>query len=250
MKYIFITGLGRSGTSFISALMSKIKDVHVGHESTGSREFWLLSWYLKDTIYATEYLQRKKNKIESGINSEWYIDSDSYLQNATDELQKVFKPEAIFHLVRHPKEVVRSIYTRRNENDIHLVPKEAKDIQCWMNGIRFEQVCWNWKNAVENLLNKDVPVIKLEELNTDYNYLSEKLLKPFGFALEKTQWEEMKNKKVNKTRGALFRFTYAKVKGKHYQPDVLPDFQEWSEDYKKIFTEYCFPAMKRLGYTI
>ena len=111
MKYIFITGLGRSGTSYISALLSKINGVHVGHESTGSREFWLLSWYLKDTVFTAEYLQRKKNKIESEIKSEWYIDSDSYLQNATDELKKVFQPAAIFHLVRHPKEVVRSIYT-------------------------------------------------------------------------------------------------------------------------------------------
>ncbi|MEO5571590.1 MAG: sulfotransferase domain-containing protein [Bacteroidia bacterium] len=250
MNYIFITGLGRSGTSFISALLSKIRDVHVGHEDTGSREFWLLSWYLQDTSYATEYLLRKKKKIEADIHSGWYIDSDSYLQNATDDLQKVFKPKAVFHLARNPKEVVRSIYTRRNENDIHLLPKEKKDIQRWMDGNRFEQVCWNWRNAVENLLDKNVPVIKLEELTEDYNYFNEKLLKPFGFTLEKNKWEEIKNKKVNKTRSALFRYTYAKVKGKHYQPDVLPDFPEWPDEYKKIFTEYCFPAMKRLGYSL
>ncbi|MEP7168428.1 MAG: hypothetical protein ABI855_03590 [Bacteroidota bacterium] len=242
--------MGRSGTSFISALLSKINGVHVGHESTGSREFWLLSWYLKDTVYTAEYLQRKKNIIESEIKSEWYIDSDSYLQNATDELQKVFQPAAIFHLVRHPKEVVRSIYTRRNENDIHLIPKETIDIQSWMNGNRFEQVCWNWRNAVENLLDKNIPLIKLEDLTGDYNYFNEKLLKPFGFALEKNQWEEIKDKKVNKTKSKMFRYAYAKVKGKHYQPDVLPDYPEWSVEHKKIFTEYCFPAMQRLGYSV
>jgi len=250
MKYIFITGMGRSGTSFISALLSKIQGVHVGHENTGSREFWLLSWYLKNTDYTTEYLLRKKKKIESEIASEWYIDSDSYLQNATDELKKIFQPREIFHLVRHPKEVVRSIYTRRNENDIHLVPKEKTDIQRWMNGNRFEQICWNWKNAVENLLDKKVPVIKLESLTDSYDYFNEKLLEPFGFKLSKKNWEEIKNKKVNKTRSALFRYSYSKIKGKHYQPDVLPDFEKWPGEYKKIFSEYCFPAMKRMDYSV
>ncbi len=250
MKYIFITGLGRSGTSFISALLRKIKGVHVGHENTGSREFWLLSWYLKDSDYITEYLLRKKKKLESEVNSGWYIDSDSYLQNATDELKKVFQPEEIFHLVRHPEEVIRSIYTRRNENDIHLVPKKTVDIQRWMDGTRFEQVCWNWRNAVENLLDKNIPVIKLEELTENYNYFCERLLNPFGFTLEKNKWEEIKNKKVNKTRSALFRYTYAKVKGKHYQPDVLPEYANWTEEQKKIFSEYCFPAMKQLGYSV
>jgi hypothetical protein len=250
MKYIFITGLGRSGTSFISALLSKINGVQAGHEGTANREFWLLSWYLKGTDYTTEYLLRKKNKIEATIHSQWYIDSNSYLQNATDELQKVFQPEAIFHLVRNPEEVVRSIYTRRNEFDIHLVPKETKDIQRWMDGNRFEQVCWNWRNTVENLLDKEIPLIKLEELTGDYNYFTEKILKPFGFILEKNQWEEIKNKKVNKTRSALFRYTYSKIKGKQYQHDALDDFKSWPDEYKKIFSEYCFPAMKRLGYSV
>ena len=62
----------------MTSLLSKIKGVHVGHENTGSREFRLLSWYLSNTNYSTEYLQRVKTKIESTIDSEWYIDSDSY----------------------------------------------------------------------------------------------------------------------------------------------------------------------------
>ena len=250
MKYIFITGLGRSGTSFLTALLSKIQGVHVGHENTGSREFRLLSWYLKDTNYATEYLKRVKLKIESSINSEWYIDSDSYLQNATDELQQVFQPEAIFHLVRHPKDVISSTYIWRNENEIHLMPKKDNEIQRWMQGDRFEQICWNWKNTVENLLNKNVPVIKLEDLTSDYDYFDKKLLKPFGFDIKKTEWEQIKNVKVNKRRSRVFRYFYAKLKGKSYQSDALPEYSGWSENHKKIFIEYCLPAMTRLGYTI
>jgi hypothetical protein len=250
MKYIFITGLGRSGTSFITSLLSKIKGVYVGHENTGSREFRLLSWYLKDSVYAKEYLKRVKLKIESSINSEWYIDSDSYLQNATDELQQVFQPEAIFHLVRDPKDVIRSIYLWRNENEIHLVPKKDDEIQRWIQGDRFEQICWNWKNTVENLLNKNVPVIKLEELTGDYNYFNEKLLKPFSFDLKKPEWEQIKNVKVNRGRSLVFRYFYAKLKGKYYQPNALPEYSRWPENHKKIFAEYCSPAMKQLGYTI
>jgi hypothetical protein len=250
MKYIFITGMGRSGTSFISMLLSKIPNVYVGHENTGSREFRLLSWYMNNTEYATEYLERVKLKIESNINSQWYIDSDSYLQNATDELQKVFQPQGIFHLVRHPKDVVRSIYSWRNENEIHLIPKEKKEIQRWIQGDRFEQICWNWKNTVEQLLEKNIPVIKLEELTNDYNYFNQKLLIPFGFNLEKNQWEQIKKVKVNKSRSTIFRYFYAKIKGKFYQPVSLPEYFQWSENHKKIFKEYCFPAMQQLGYNL
>src|SRR5262245_13122344 len=129
MKYIFITGMGRSGTTFLASMLEGLDGIYAGHEMIGQREFWLLSWYLNDTTYTAQYLQRAKEKIESSVRQKVYIDVSPYLQYATDDLTKTFQPEKIIHLVRHPKEVIRSLYTRRNEKDIHLVPKEAAEIR-------------------------------------------------------------------------------------------------------------------------
>ena len=242
--------MGRSGTTFLASLLEQLSNAHAGHEMIGQREFWLLSWYLNDTAYSSEYLLRARSRIESTFQKEYYIDVSPYLQYATDDLKKAFQPQGILHLVRHPKEVIRSLYTRRNEKEIHLVPKERSDIQRWLEAGRFEQICWNWKHAVGNLLQKEIPVIRFEDLIADYNYFSEKLLAPFGFSLSEEIWLKSKSKKVNKTHGTLYRYLYARVKGKGFQPDELPSYEQWPDNYKKIFLEYCGPDMERLGYHI
>jgi hypothetical protein len=224
--------------------------VHCGHEMIGDREYWLLSWYLKNTSYPLEYLKREQKNIEENVKRNWYMDINSYLQYSSDELQKVFKPKAILHLVRHPKDVVRSLYARRSESVIHLVPKEQSEIDSWLDGDRFQQICWNWKDAIENLLDKNIPVIRLEELKGNYRYFNDNLLKPFGFQLDEKNWKKMTSIKINKTKSAIYRRVYSSLKGKNYNGDILPDYPEWPERYKQVFETYCFPAMKRLGYTI
>lgn len=250
MKYIFITGMGRSGTTFLASLLEGLKESHTGHEMIGQREFWLLSWYLSDTTYAVEYLRRVREKIEMGSQKNFYIDVNPYLQYATDDLNKAFQPESILHLVRHPKEVIRSLYTRRNDMDIHLVPKNKIEIEQWLDADKFGQICWNWKHAIESLLSKGIPTIRFEDIVTDYNYFNEKLLKPFGFSIPEETWSILKNKKVNKTHGSFYRFLYARLKGKNFQPDELPAYPHWPAHYKKVFIEYCGPAMNQLGYSI
>lgn len=250
MKYIFITGMGRSGTTFLASLLKQLNNAHVGHEMIGQREFWLLSWYLSETAYSAEYLHRTRVKIEASVQKEYYIDVSPYLQYATDDLQKTFQPVEIFHLVRHPKEVIRSLYTRRNEKEIHLLPKDKTDIQRWLDAGRFEQICWNWKHAVENLLSKEITIIRFEDLISSYAYLNEKLLRPFGLTLTEEDWSNAKNNKVNKTHGTIYRFLYARIKGKAFQPEELPEYSLWPDPLKKTFLAYCGPAMKQLGYTV
>ncbi len=250
MKYIFITGMGRSGTTFLASLLKNLNNTYAGHEMIGQREFWLLSWYLSETAYVTEFLQRAKSKIESSVQKDYYIDVSPYLQYATDDLDKIFQPEAILHIVRHPKEVIRSLYTRRNERETHLLPKDKIEIQRWLDADRFEQICWNWKHAVGNLLDKKIPVIRFEDLISNYDYFNEKLIRPFGFTLTEENWNNVKSKKVNKTHGSIYRFIYARIKGKVFQPDELPEYSHWPEAFKKTFQDYCEPGMKQLGYNV
>jgi hypothetical protein len=71
MRYDFVTGMGRSGTLFVSYLLkqcSSITEMIVKHEYIGNREYLLLSWYLPNDFFAEPYLIRIKNFIEPTKN--------------------------------------------------------------------------------------------------------------------------------------------------------------------------------------
>ena len=61
MRYAFVTGMGRSGTKFLSSLLSIDNNAISNHEYIGNREYWLLSWYLGN-IYQNVILKNAKKK--------------------------------------------------------------------------------------------------------------------------------------------------------------------------------------------
>ena len=60
-KYTFITGMGRSGTKFLSQLLQLDSNYMVKHEEIGNREFLLASWYIGQA-YTTPYLKGEKQR--------------------------------------------------------------------------------------------------------------------------------------------------------------------------------------------
>jgi hypothetical protein len=60
MKYIFITGMGRSGTKFVASVLDSLQDADARHEYIGDKECTLLSWYLPEDVYAVSYLRKIK----------------------------------------------------------------------------------------------------------------------------------------------------------------------------------------------
>jgi hypothetical protein len=248
LKYLFVTGMGRSGTTFVANLLANAPNVSSGHERIGNREYWLLSWYL-GRDYILPFLEKEKKRIESEqVGKSVYIDVNSYLQNSASEIAEVFKTENVMHLMREPKEVIRSIYTRRNDNDIHLLPKGEVEIQKWLDNDRFYRVCVNWKMATSRLLEQNVPIIRFEQLVSDFEYLKTKVLDPLELDLSENDWKQAKSVRDNKTPSKAYRFLYAKAKGKQFQQDELGKFETWPIDYKTIYENHCAATATKLGY--
>lgn len=248
LNYLFVTGLGRSGTTFLANLLSGVPRITSDHERIGDREYWLLSWYLGGN-YSVPYLQREKSVIDSKFSEKTlYVDVNSYLQNSVPQVREVFGSSSVLHLVRDPKEVIRSIYTRRNDNDIHLLPKDESQIRNWLEKDRFYQVCLNWKLAIEQMVEHNVEPVKFEELTTNYQYISEKLLKPYNISLSEGEWQQAKAKKANKTPSKPYRYVYAKLKGKQFQKDELGKFDSWTVEYQNIYNDVCAELAEKLGY--
>ena len=127
-------------------------------------------------------------------------------------MRSVFEAEEIFHLVRNPKKVISSIYTRRNDWDIHLVPKSKTEYSRWLEEDRFFQVCWNWQSTISELWNKRVKVLRIEDILSDYDYLSKTILEPFGFDFSENLWKELKVKKKKQNTRQVLSIAYSKIK--------------------------------------
>lgn len=250
MKYVFATGLGRSGTKFLTNLLSNVKNVHAVHEYVGNREFWLLSWYLPGNVYATPYLTRAKNQIEKEFDSGLFIDVNGYLQNCVPELHATFNPIKIYHFVRDPREVVRSLYTRRDDSDIHLIPKTRAEVEKWIDGNKFTQICWNWANTTEQLLKENTELILFEKIKSDFDYCNEKVLVPLNVNLSKADWEKAVSTKVNSTKPLWYRWVYSNLKKKKLMKDELPAYSKWEASQKRQFAEICGDTMRKCGYDL
>lgn len=248
LNYLFVTGLGRSGTTFLADLLAKIPEVTSGHERIGNREYSLLSWYLGRN-YSIPFLQREKKSIDNRFSDKrLFVDVNSYLQNSTVELKEVFGTENVLHLVRDPKEVIRSVYTRRNDKDIHLLPKTQQEITEWLNADRFYQVCKNWQLAVSQIIENDIRAIQFEKLTSDYAYICNNLLEPMGLELSEDVWNLAKTTRANKTPNKPYRFLYAKLKGKQFQADELGKFETWPKSHQDVYQELCSELARKLGY--
>ena len=77
---------------------------------------------------------------------------------------------------------------------------------------KLEQVCVNWVQTTEDLLNSEAELLRFEDLISDYNYLSDRVLIPLNLNISEKQYNTFKSKKINKTRGMLYRYLYAFLK--------------------------------------
>jgi hypothetical protein len=248
MRTAFFTGMGRSGTKLLTSLLNCAPEVDCRHEFTGNREFWTLSYYMNPEVYTIPRLEQEKIRILNSAKSDLFIDVNGYLHHCTPQLYEIFNPTIIFHLVRDPRFVIPSIYTRRNEKDIHIIPKSKPEVERWFAEDKFYQVCWNWNEATSKLLALNWPLVQLEQILTDYSYFKEKILIPLGISVSRNEWEKTCRKKVNRTMPAFYRRLYSFLKSKPYVEDSIPAFSSWSNRQKQVFYDVCGDTMKQCGY--
>ncbi len=249
MRYVFVTGMGRSGTTFLSHLLHGIPGVEAHHEYVGDKWFPVLGRYVCSESYAVPYLQRCKAALDDSLSADkTFVDVNSYLRYSVPALKQVFDGCVVYHLVRDPQRVVPSLYVRRGESIAHSMPVEDDDIRWLLDADKFEQVCWTWADTTRRLLNQDTRLLQFERLISDYDYLDERLLGPLNLSLSKADWLAKKDTRVNKTRSKLFRYLYAKLKNKNFVEDSLPPYPEWSDAQKQRFEQICGQMRHRVGY--
>jgi hypothetical protein len=256
VKYVFVAAMPKSGTTLVAGLLDRVPNVaaqheYIGREPGGARSpFLQLSWYA-GRRYAVPYLRRVKRRVEEEFDSECFADVSGHLQRAVPYLEEVFEPERIFHLVRDPRDQVRSLVTHRSEvtdRQMPLLPAAASDMERWLDGDKFSHICLQWAETTRLLVEQGAHLVRMEDLVSDYAYFRRELLDPCGMELSKDAWRDQVSTKVNAMPSRPYRFLSAKLKGKTYVADSLPSYEEWPADRQRELIDVCGEAMALVGY--
>lgn len=242
VRHVVITGMGRSGTVFLSHLLNQAHNAVARHEELSDKHFMSLSYYRPDHPYVSHRISERAAALQrEHPQSELFVHVDSGMCYAVDACEHVLGAK-IFHLVRDGRRVVQSMYPRkiytRREYTLPIIPDGADALR-WDDWPRFEKLCWYWRDAVERLLERQVPVIRFEDVISNYDTVREKLLEPTGITLSRKQVEAAAAQPLNATRFRL--------------KSLLPTRNAplvWNSDYERRFRSMCAPTMEALGYEL
>jgi len=240
-KLFFIVGMGRSGTDFLSHLLNKVPFCVVYHETRSDRKALIDAYWSPDK--SIKYLSGSRKRLLAAriLENEVQIygEVNSYLRYHVDTLQDIWDP-VILHLVRDGKMVVRSIMNRKSftsddkkhTGNLYPLPNDPY-IEGWDKMDRFARVCWYWASTNRYLLDRHLPVVRLEDIITSYELFSNQILLPLGLNLPFEFWAQQVTKPTNVG-----------------QDNNFPAWEDWTAKQRKVFMDICGPVMADLGYVI
>ena len=243
MRLVVVTGASRSGTTFLGGLLGRAVNATSRHEFLTSREFSYVSYYNPHHPSLRHDIgERLAGVSRLAAKSELFVDVNSNLAFGLKALRQARPDVKVFHLVRDGRAVVSSNWVRKMyapySKGICLVPSTENELGAWDGYDRFQRLAWQWNHIVSHLRAEGVPIIRLERLLDDYDYLKAQLLDPAGIELPEREWDTARNEKANRTRfkiGDLFRGRPMKL--------------EWTAERLRQFDEICGANMRALGYS-
>jgi hypothetical protein len=240
MKTIIVTCMGRSGSSFLADLVNRSSNATGAHEYLGDKFFQGLSYYSPNHPHLAEQLKENAARMEhKGVQT--LVDANPFLRYGLPAIRAAFPDAPVYHLTRNGRKVIASMYQRTSymprEKKQPIVPFDPSEYTCWQKGSRFEKLCWYWADTIRTLLDAQLPVLRLEDITTDFSILKKIFLQPCGIDLPEARWDAQRNRRVNTNR---FHIKYM-FRGR-------PQRLVWDEQKEEQFQTLCGEAMQRLGY--
>jgi len=239
-RLFFITGMGRSGSVFLSDLLN-VPGADVYHETHADFKALVDAYW--NPANANEYIDGMRGRvIASRILStqcEIYGEVNGLLRFHVNALRR-FENATILHLVRDGRLVVRSgmnrkAFTPTDSNVTGRIEPWADDPyrERWPAMDRFEKVCWYWASTVRYLIQLQVPVVRFEDVISTYEQFDRQLLQPLQVTVSYEHWQAEKSRPKNSNTENAF-----------------PVWRDWSADQKRQFLDICGDVMSTLGYEI
>lgn len=244
-QIIIVTGMGRSGTRFLSTLISRAANTSSRHEFIADTAFASLSYYNAGHPLVSARLRDGLDRLmHVAPKAERHVAVEPGLRYAVPVVQSLSPQPICWHLVRNGRAVVQSMQRRKflTDRDPHLpfLPFDPAEFERWQQTDRFGRLCWYWTDSVRRLLEQGVRTLYLERLVSDYNYLDEQFLQPTGVALPHKDWIREREHRVNRSG---WRLWFKSLIGRR------PKSQRWDARQEQTFREFCGEVMSALSYS-
>lgn len=234
------TGMGRSGTRFLSKLLNRAPSARVVHEPVDEDIAAFRHGYCspqRRRRYVQSFRIPETNLRLGGDPPIVYGEVNSHLRRHVGAIRELCPSIQIFQLVRDGRDVVRSMYSRKtmtsgDRTTYRVRPCRGDPFRDQWDALsRFEKLCWYWSSANAFVRPRSDWTVRLEDVVTDYEWLDANLLDPLGLKLERSVW---------RNEIAIQR----NVTDSH----VLPLPENWEARRKQRFWEICGEEMRKYGY--
>jgi len=239
-QVFFVLSTGRTGTKWLSEVLSLVKDGYIAHEPIPVETYAHLQAvnsqaeaekYIKTVKCRDIFIKVLRNKCEI------YGEVNGILRRHIPFLKIYFPNARLLHLVRDGRSVVRSLLARKTYEGSHSVysskcPLPSKEMsQKWGVMSEFEKACWAWKEENEQMRRQIPNLARLEDITSNYKAFQAQVLKPLGLFVSEADWMKYAKTKINESKLNKTRLN-----------------EEWTEEQEKIFEAICGEEMKALGY--
>lgn len=242
MRTFFVTGLGRSGTQWLAALLKEAPNAFVQHEWWYLRYEALLPMHTQDPKhFDRDYVTLRMNETHEAMrlsDKPIYGEVNSKARYFLPDLVEEFDSVVTLQLVRDGRDVVRSYHARQTFTgyDLHkpLMPQSGRAKEQWPNFDRFQKLCWFWAWSTSMVDHHADGFVRFEDLlgESGWSILQERVLRPVGISLDKEVWERMRHVVVDRSSCSY----------------TLPRWTVWDNWHKEWFRSMCSHMMKRFRY--
>ena len=255
---IFILSTGRSGSKFMTKLLTLSPQVAAFHEPRPTLEYF--------SNYAYHH-QQGKNILSNMINAarmefildvfikdKIYIESNQCLTFFAPVIASLFKKAKFIHMIRHPGNFVRSAVRKgwhRNDTIWESGRVKMSDQNQWNKLDQIEKLSWVWnitnlfiKNFFKQIKPERVISFKIEDISEN----NDTLKSLFSFiGIRDIEWEDLNQLRKEKVN-------FLRI-GPNEPPNMkkiadFPIYNEWTPKMKQKLREYTREIAVSYGYDI
>lgn len=245
-RTFFISGSGRSGTQWLSALLRESPNAFIQHEWHKLRYGALEPLHNKTVglpyrpgppAWEAKRLRATRKAI-ADCGKEVYGECGNKTRYSLPMLERAFDPVFLLQLVRDGRDVVRSFYSRQTYtgHDLHppLEPGPRDPYRhYWASMDRFEKLCWLWSFTTEMVdFYTFGNYVRFEDLLNMYHVLQSKILVPASMTVSPGVWQSYTERRIDKSHMS-FR---------------LPHWTEWDKQRTALFWSICGDTMVQFNY--
>jgi hypothetical protein len=244
-KLFFIVSTGRTGTKWLSSLLSRCNGkCFVAHEPV-PYEAMAYKEAVSDPASADRYIEKfRKKEIYLRIalstkSIQYYGEVNSILRRHIEPLNKYLADARLLHLVRDGRDFVRSVVSRGTFSGKHPIffdfrPPIIDEYSAkWFELTEFEKTCWLWQWENKFMRQHIDQTARFEDIVSSYELFEKQILEPLGLDLGETIWKTQ----VESPKNVSSKYNLGK-------------WDDWTSEQKGQFYKICGKEMTHYGYEI